>query len=181
MSDTPNVIVGENLRDFLALGSRFGYFALEGLVHEPDETIAALRRRKYDEEWTAREIGMLKLIERTFSPQTVDRPAEAARGARAPLLREAKASTTHLKRVAPAHSGSRVLAYWPRDRYLELAPKYWRATRGALEPMNLLARCLRSRCRHPLVEAHELGRRRPHSRCRAGEDGDQYPSTVDEA
>jgi hypothetical protein len=66
MSDTPNVIVGENLRDFLALGSRFGYFALEGLVHEPDETIAALRRRKYDEEWTAREIGMLKLIERTF-------------------------------------------------------------------------------------------------------------------
>lgn len=26
----------------------------------------------------------------------------------------------------------RVLPYWPRDRYLELAPKYWRATRGRL-------------------------------------------------
>jgi hypothetical protein len=27
----------------------------------------------------------------------------------------------------------RVLPYWPRDRYLELAPKYWRATRGRLK------------------------------------------------
>lgn len=26
----------------------------------------------------------------------------------------------------------RVLPYWPRDRYLELAPKYWHATRGRL-------------------------------------------------
>jgi hypothetical protein len=26
----------------------------------------------------------------------------------------------------------RVLPYWPHDRYLELAPKYWRATRGRL-------------------------------------------------
>jgi transposase len=26
----------------------------------------------------------------------------------------------------------RVLPYWPRDRYLEIAPKYWRATRGRL-------------------------------------------------
>ena len=26
----------------------------------------------------------------------------------------------------------RVLPYWPRDRYLELSPKYWRATRGRL-------------------------------------------------
>jgi hypothetical protein len=26
----------------------------------------------------------------------------------------------------------RVLPYWQRDRYLELSPKYWRATRGRL-------------------------------------------------
>ena len=26
----------------------------------------------------------------------------------------------------------RVLPYWPRDRYLELAPKYWRRTRARL-------------------------------------------------
>jgi hypothetical protein len=31
----------------------------------------------------------------------------------------------------------RVLPYWPRDRYLELAPQYWRATRGRLNPKEL--------------------------------------------
>ena len=30
-----------------------------------------------------------------------------------------------------------VLPYWPRDRYLELAPKYWRATRARLRPDEL--------------------------------------------
>jgi transposase len=31
----------------------------------------------------------------------------------------------------------RVLPYWPGDRYLELAPKYWRATRARLRPDEL--------------------------------------------
>lgn len=31
----------------------------------------------------------------------------------------------------------RVLAHWPRDRYLELAPKYWRATRARLDATDL--------------------------------------------
>jgi hypothetical protein len=31
----------------------------------------------------------------------------------------------------------RVLPYWPDDRYLELAPKYWHATRGRLRPDEL--------------------------------------------
>jgi transposase len=31
----------------------------------------------------------------------------------------------------------RVLAHWPRDRYLELAPKYWAATRVRLDPEQL--------------------------------------------
>jgi hypothetical protein len=31
----------------------------------------------------------------------------------------------------------RILPYWPRDRYLELAPKYWRATRARLDPKEL--------------------------------------------
>ena len=26
----------------------------------------------------------------------------------------------------------RIMPYWPRDRYLELAPKYWAATRARL-------------------------------------------------
>ena len=31
----------------------------------------------------------------------------------------------------------RVLPYWPRDRYLELAPKYWLGTRARLRPEEL--------------------------------------------
>ena len=31
----------------------------------------------------------------------------------------------------------RALPYWPRDRYLELAPKYWRATRARLDPKEI--------------------------------------------
>jgi hypothetical protein len=31
----------------------------------------------------------------------------------------------------------KVLPYWPRDRYLELAPKYWLATRARLDPHEL--------------------------------------------
>ncbi|MFO0740241.1 MAG: IS66 family transposase [Labilithrix sp.] len=31
----------------------------------------------------------------------------------------------------------RVLPYWPRDRYLELAPKYWSLTLGRLDPKQL--------------------------------------------
>lgn len=33
----------------------------------------------------------------------------------------------------------RVLPDWPRDRYLELSPKYWRATRARLNPKELAA------------------------------------------
>ena len=31
----------------------------------------------------------------------------------------------------------RVLPHWPEDRYLELAPKYWAATRAQLDPVEL--------------------------------------------
>jgi hypothetical protein len=31
----------------------------------------------------------------------------------------------------------RVLPYWPRERYLELAPKYWSRTVGRLDPKEL--------------------------------------------
>jgi transposase len=33
----------------------------------------------------------------------------------------------------------RVLPYWPQDRYLELSPKYWHATRGRLRSEQLAA------------------------------------------
>ena len=31
----------------------------------------------------------------------------------------------------------RVLPYWPHDRYLELAPRHWLATRARIEPSEL--------------------------------------------
>jgi hypothetical protein len=31
----------------------------------------------------------------------------------------------------------RVLPYWPKERHLELAPKYWLATRAKLDPIEL--------------------------------------------
>jgi hypothetical protein len=33
----------------------------------------------------------------------------------------------------------RVLPYWPKERYLELAPKYWCATRAKLDAEELNA------------------------------------------
>ena len=30
-----------------------------------------------------------------------------------------------------------MLPHWPRDRYLELAPRYWRITRARLRPNEL--------------------------------------------
>jgi transposase len=33
----------------------------------------------------------------------------------------------------------RVMPLWPRDRYLELAPKYWKVTRERLDPPQLAA------------------------------------------
>ena len=83
MSDEPNVIVGANLREFLALGCRFGYFALEGLVYDPRETLASLKRGTYHPEATRKEIRMLKLLEKTFCvrpwPEPKKRLAELRR------------------------------------------------------------------------------------------------------
>jgi hypothetical protein len=31
----------------------------------------------------------------------------------------------------------RVLPYWPKERHLELAPKFWAATRSKLDPIEL--------------------------------------------
>jgi transposase len=31
----------------------------------------------------------------------------------------------------------RVLPYWPKERHLELSPKYWAATRSNLDPLEV--------------------------------------------
>jgi hypothetical protein len=66
MSDEPNVVVGESLREFLALGCRFGYFALEGLVHQPSETLSELESGAYDQERSPDEIRMLERLQQAF-------------------------------------------------------------------------------------------------------------------
>jgi transposase len=50
----------------------------------------------------------------------------------------------------------RVLPYWPRDRYLELAPKYWPVTRSRLRPAELAAPISAFEVPPPLGEAVEL-------------------------
>jgi transposase len=50
----------------------------------------------------------------------------------------------------------RVLPYWPRDRYLELAPKYWHATRGRLRPDELASSISAFEVPPPLGEAAKL-------------------------
>ena len=42
--DRPNLVLGANLREFLALGLRVGYFVLEQLAYDLDEMIGVLDR-----------------------------------------------------------------------------------------------------------------------------------------
>jgi hypothetical protein len=67
MSDTPNVIVGGSLQEFLALGCRFGYFSLEELIYHPDETLAELETRQFGPEAGAVERALLQKISAHFN------------------------------------------------------------------------------------------------------------------
>ena len=51
----------------------------------------------------------------------------------------------------------RVVPYWPRSRYLELAPKYWHTTRGRLRPEELGGPLSAFEVPPPLGETMELG------------------------
>jgi len=62
----PNSVVGRNLRDFLALGLRTGYFVLEGLQYDRDKWIKILSENRYLPGLNEMEIESLRLIERRF-------------------------------------------------------------------------------------------------------------------
>ena len=47
----------------------------------------------------------------------------------------------------------RVMPYWPRDRYLELAPKHWARTRARLDPAGLPRAAPRPHLRAPAASA----------------------------
>ena len=89
MCDTPNVIVGENLREFLCLGRRFGYFALEQLVYQPQQTVDALATDSFDPEAGAVERGLLQRLTAEFKLSPWEAPGKrlaALRDKYLPLL-----------------------------------------------------------------------------------------------
>lgn len=65
-ADTSNIIVGENIKEFLSLGCRTGYFDLEQIEYSPDTHIPYLDSNKYWGDATLEEIEMLKSIESEF-------------------------------------------------------------------------------------------------------------------
>jgi hypothetical protein len=67
MCDTPNLIVGASLRDFLALGSRCGYFRLEQLIYHPDRTLEELSAKSFDAETGTVERALLNTISSHFN------------------------------------------------------------------------------------------------------------------
>lgn len=66
MCDTPNVIVGANLREFLCLGCRFGYFSLEQLVYSRTSTIAELVTGQINPEWESTERALADRLRSTL-------------------------------------------------------------------------------------------------------------------
>lgn len=66
MCNTPNMVLGANLLEFLALGCRFGYFSLEQLIYEPEETLQELEQFTVDEEMGADECALLRLLTEEF-------------------------------------------------------------------------------------------------------------------
>lgn len=67
MCDTPNMIVAANLKEFLALGCRFGYFGLEQLVYDRYATLQELDLTRFDAEAGQRERVLLQRIASAFN------------------------------------------------------------------------------------------------------------------
>ena len=60
MSDTYNTVVAEDLREFFSIGYHVGWFALEQLVYDPEETVEYFS--KPDDDMEEDEIRFLELI-----------------------------------------------------------------------------------------------------------------------
>lgn len=76
MCDTPNVIVGANLKEFLALGCRLGYFGLEQLVYNRRATLRELELTDFDSEIGQSEKTLLRRIASTFNLEPWARPEQ---------------------------------------------------------------------------------------------------------
>ena len=76
MCDTPNTIVGANLKEFLALGCRYGYFALEQLVYDGDATLQELELARFDRGHTQHARNLLQKVASTFDLKPWQKTAE---------------------------------------------------------------------------------------------------------
>ncbi len=65
-AQTTNIIVGENLIDFLSLGCRASYFTLEQIEYQPQSHISLLDSHTYPSDMNKEEINMLQAIESEF-------------------------------------------------------------------------------------------------------------------
>lgn len=65
--DDPNLVVGIDFREFLALGLGIGYFVLEQLLYDRDETIAWLEQPSLVDEDSPLFDRTIRLIEREFA------------------------------------------------------------------------------------------------------------------
>ncbi|CAB4541502.1 unannotated protein [freshwater metagenome] len=63
---TTSVIVGRDLREFLSLGCRFGYFTLDALVHDPAGTIDEIEANRVDPDRSDDERALLDLLTSEF-------------------------------------------------------------------------------------------------------------------
>lgn len=64
--ENTNVIVGENLRDFLALGCRRGYFILEQLAYDPDWVLTEFADNEFGEDLSEKERALLVTLGDAF-------------------------------------------------------------------------------------------------------------------
>jgi hypothetical protein len=64
--DRSNLVVGANIRDFLGLGIRHGYFCLEQLTYDRPHWVETLAQAHYANDLSASGIRALKAIEKAF-------------------------------------------------------------------------------------------------------------------
>lgn len=71
-----NIVVGESLRDFLNLGCRYGYFALEQLAYDWHGTIKELEKKSIDPDAWPDKIARLEQLTTHFALEPWERPGE---------------------------------------------------------------------------------------------------------
>lgn len=75
MCDTPNLVVGANLKEFLCLGCRFGYFSLEQLVYDRERTLKEIASGRFDPEQEEKERRLLRKVTDAFNLKPWSNPA----------------------------------------------------------------------------------------------------------